>query len=91
MNDRMRARGRSAIYSMAGIYFLYTAYQIFRDRAMSSGGEFVLLLVIAAAFLLLGIGFIWFGLYSMNKIRKEDRKAAEERKALEEKEGKEAN
>ena len=79
MNDRMRARGRSAIYSMAGIYFLYTAYQLFKDRATNTGSDYVLFLVIAAGFLLLGIGFIVFGLYSMNKIRKEDRKALEEK------------
>ena len=79
MNDRMRARGRSAIYAMAGVYFLYTAYQIFRDRAMSSGTDYVLLLIWAAVFVLLGIGFIGFGLYNMNKLRKEDRKALEEK------------
>ena len=91
MNDRMRTRGRSAIYSMAGIYFLYTAYQLFKDRSFNTGSDYVLFLVIAAAFLLLGLGFIGFGLYSMNKIRKEDRKVLEDRKALEEKDRKEAN
>ncbi|MCI8635164.1 MAG: hypothetical protein HFJ05_06150 [Eubacterium sp.] len=79
MNDRMRTRGRSAIYSMAGIYFLYTAYQLFKDRDMNTGSEYVLLLVIAAAFLLLGIGFIVFGLRTMSKIRKEDRQALEKK------------
>ena len=79
MNDRLRTRGRSAIYSMAGIYFLYTAYQLFKDRDMNTGSEYVLLLVIAAAFLLLGIGFIVFGLRTMSKIRKEDRQALEKK------------
>lgn len=79
MNDRMRTRGRSAIYSMAGIYFMYTAYQLFKDRDMNTGSEYVLLLVIAAAFLLLGIGFIVFGLRTMSKIRKEDRQALEKK------------
>ena len=79
MNDRMRTRGRRAIYSMAGIYFLYTAYQLFKDRDMNTGSEYVLLLVIAAAFLLLGIGFIVFGLRTMSKIRKEDRQALEKK------------
>ncbi len=79
MNDRMRTRGRSAIYSMAGIYFLYTAYQLFKDRDMNTGSEYVLFLVIAAAFLLLGIGFIVFGLRTMSKIRKEDRQALEKK------------
>ena len=79
MNDRMRTRGRSAIYSMAGIYFLYTAYQLFKDRDMNTGSDYVLLLVIAAAFLLLGIGFIVFGLRTMSNIRKEDRQALEKK------------
>ncbi len=79
MNDRMRARGRSAIYPMAGVYFIYTAYQLFKDRATNTGGEYVLFLLIAAAFFLVGIGFIGFGLYTMNKIRKEDRKALEKK------------
>ena len=79
MNDRMRTRGRSAIYSLAGIYFLYTAYQLFKDRDMNTGSEYVLFLVIAAAFLLLGIGFIVFGLRTMSKIRKEDRQALEKK------------
>ena len=62
MNDRMRARGRSAIYPMAGIYFIYTAYQLFKDRATNTGGEYVLFLLIAAAFfwlvlVLSGLGF----------------------------------
>lgn len=79
MNDRMRARGRSGIYAMAGIYFLYTAYQLFKDRIFNTGSDYVLFLVIAAAFFLLGIGFIGFGLYNMNKIRKEDQKALEKK------------
>ncbi len=79
MNDRMRSRGRSAIYTMAGMYFIYTAYQLFKERATNTGFDYILFLVIAAAFLLLGIGFIWFGLYKMNKIRKEDSKALEKK------------
>ncbi len=79
MNDRMRSRGRSAVYTMAGFYFIYTAYQLFKDRAGNTGSDYVLFLVIAAAFLLLGIGFIGFGMYNMNKIRKEDRKALEQK------------
>ena len=79
MNDRMRNRGRSAIYTMAGIYFLYTAYQLFKDRELNTGSNYVLFLVIAAAFLLLGIGFVVVGLRAMNKLRKEDRKALEEK------------
>lgn len=82
MNNRMRSKGRSAVYAMAGIYFIYTAYQLFRDRATNTGSDYVLFLVIAAAFLLLGIGFIGFGLYNMSKIRKEEREALEQKENM---------
>lgn len=81
MNDRIRTRGRSTIYSMAGIYFLYTAYQLFKDRATNTGSDYVLFLLISAGFLLLGIAFIVFGLRIMYKSQKEDKKALEEKES----------
>ena len=52
MNENAKSKGRSAIYGMAGFYLLYTAYQIFQNRAESSGVEYVLILIGAAAFVL---------------------------------------
>ena len=51
MNERVKTNLRSAIYEMGGIYLLYLAYQMFRNKEESAGGEY--LAVIAAI-----IGFL---------------------------------
>ena len=84
MNDRIRNKGRSAVYAMAGFYLLYLAYEVFKNRADNAGTEQILLLLSAAAFVLIGAGLIGFGLYNMQKVRKQERKALEEQSSREE-------
>lgn len=84
MNERIRSNMRSAIYELGGIYLLYLAYQMFQNRAESSGGEYVTVLAAAAAFLIIGIGMISFGFYILYKVRKQDMQAKESGEAAEE-------
>ena len=77
MNERIKTNMRSAIYELGGIYLLYLAYQMFQNRAESAGGEYVTVLAAAAAFLVIGVGMICFGFYTMYKVRKQDRQARE--------------
>ena len=71
MNQNMKNRGRSAIYMMAGVYLVYMAYQIFKNRADSAGGEYIAVMLGAAAFLIIGAGMIGLGFYMFYKIGKE--------------------
>lgn len=71
MSDNARNKGRSAIYAMAGFYLIYMAYQIFKNRADSAGGEYVAVMIAAVAFALVGGAMILFGLYNFYKIGKE--------------------
>ncbi len=84
MNQNMKSRGRSVIYAMAGFYLVYMAYQVFKNRADSSGGEYVAVMIGAAAFLVIGAGLIGFGLYMFYKIGKEMHGAVEKTSLTEE-------
>lgn len=84
MNQNMKSKGRSVIYAMAGVYLLYMAYQVWRNRAESSGGEYVAVMLGAAAFLVIGAGLIGFGLYMFYKIGKEMHGTAEKPSLTEE-------
>lgn len=84
MNQNMKNRGRSAIYIMAGVYLIYIAYQVFKNRADSAGGEFAAVMLGAAAFLIIGAGMIGFGLYMFYKIGKEIHGAEEKQPVAEE-------
>lgn len=79
MGDNMKERGRAAIYSMAGIYLLYLAWQMFVGRAESTGGEYTLVWIGIGAFLVLGAGLIIFGFRIMKKNRLEDKNGAIDR------------
>lgn len=71
MNDeRKKEKARAAIYSMTGVYLLYTAYQIFTSRMDSVGNEYVLMLIFSVLFLIFGIGLIVFSIYMMKKNEK---------------------
>lgn len=72
MGDRAREKGRAAIYSMAGIYLLYLAYCMFRDRADSAGGEYTLIMAAMAAFVVIGIGLIGFSLKMLKDIHQKE-------------------
>lgn len=84
MNQNMKSRGRSAIYMMAGVYLIYLAYQVFKNRADSAGGEYVAVMLGAVAFLIIGAGMIGLGFYMFYKIGKEIHGGAEQRSLPEE-------
>ena len=79
MGDNMKEKGRAAIYSMAGIYLLYLAWQMFSGRAGSTGGEYILVWIGIGAFLVLGAGLIIFSFRIMKKNRLEDKNGAIDR------------
>ena len=72
-NDKLRA----GIYSMAAIYLLYTAMQLYKEVGN----------VIAAAFFVIAaIGMIVFAFKIAKKVTEEEKKLAEESKEAEAKE-----
>lgn len=84
MSNSMKNRGRGALYAMAGFYLVYMAYQVFKNRADSSGGEYIAVMIGAAAFLIIGVGLMGFGLYMFYKIGKEQHEAARKTHSAEE-------
>lgn len=70
MNQNMKNKGRSVIYMMAGFYLVYIAYQVFKNRADSAGGEFAAVMLGAAAFFVIGIGMMGFGFFMFYKTGK---------------------
>ncbi len=80
MNNNMRNKGRSAIYMMAGFYLIYMAYQVFKNRAESAGGEYIAVMAGAAAFFLIGAGMMGFSWYLFYKTGKEMHEALEQKK-----------
>lgn len=84
MSERAKGKGRSVIYSMAGVYLFYLAYEIVKNRAESAGIQQVLLLLGAAAFVLIGAGLVGFGFYNTYKIRQQEREALNEQAAQQE-------
>lgn len=73
MNDDKRRKGRSVIYSLAGIYLLYLAYGIFGGLSDLSGGEKTLLTVIMVLFAVLGVGMIAYSLRAVKRDRDRNR------------------
>lgn len=62
-----KEKGRAVIYEMAGIYLLVKAVNLFQNRAQSSGGEYGLILVFIALFIIAGIALIGAGMYIVKK------------------------
>lgn len=82
MNQNIKNKGRSAIYMMAGVYLVYIAYQVFKNRADSAGGEYVAVMLGAVAFFVIGAGMIGFGFYMFYKTGKEMNEAAPKQGAV---------
>ena len=51
MSEKVRNRGRMAIYSMAGFYLLYMAYKLSSGLPDSSGNTKILMIVFMVFFL----------------------------------------
>lgn len=63
MNDKARA----AVYTLAGVYLLYMAYQVFGLRMDNGGNDYTLMLIFSIIFMVFGIGLIAFAIYMMKK------------------------
>lgn len=70
-----KEKGRAAIYEMAGVYLLFNAVNIYKNRAESTGGEYILICIFIAFFIIVGLGMIGLGLYIL---RRKPKDAAQE-------------
>lgn len=60
--EAWKDKGRMAIYSLAGVYLLYLAYEMFRAISSSAGSEKVIMIVFSVLFAVIGAGAIlWSG------------------------------
>lgn len=67
----MKDKRRIAIYSMAGVYLLFLAVSMFKNRLNSVGNEYTFLMIFTIAFGVIGIGAIGYGFYAAVKQVKE--------------------
>jgi hypothetical protein len=62
-------KARPAIYTMAGIYLLTLAYEMFQQLS-DAGSEKIIMIVFMVFFVIAGIGIAAFGIRSMWKNNK---------------------
>lgn len=67
----MKDKRRIAIYSMAGVYLIFLAASMFKNRLNSTGNEYTFLMIFIIAFGVIGIGAIGYGFYATVKQAKE--------------------
>lgn len=75
MSDRARNRGRMAIYSMAGIYLLFMAYNLVKELPYTSGNQRILSIVFILFFGIVGGGMVVLSLiqgYKMSQPQQEE-------------------
>lgn len=75
MSDRAKAKGRMALYSMAGVYLLWQAYYLFKGLPRCEGSELIIMTIATIAFVLIGGVMVIVGVYKGSKLLKEDREA----------------
>lgn len=68
---RMKDKRRLAIYSLAGVYLLFLAVNMFKNRLNSTGSEYTFLIIFIIAFSVIGTGAIGYSFYAMAKQAKE--------------------
>lgn len=67
----MKDKRRIAIFSMAGVYLIFLAVSMFKNRLNSAGNEYTFLMIFIIAFGAIGVGAIGYGFYSIVKQSKE--------------------
>lgn len=67
----MKDKRRIAIYSMAGVYLLFLAVSMFKNRLSSTGAEYSVLMIFIVAFVIIGVSAIGYSYYAMIKQAKE--------------------
>jgi hypothetical protein len=66
MRNRKEA-GRGTIYAMAGIYICITAYNMYVNKAASTGNEGILVFICSILFAIAGAGLVVVGGYMIYK------------------------
>ena len=72
-----REKVRAAIYSMAAFYMLYTALQIFNERATWDAGKETLMFGAIAFFVIAAIGLIIFAIKLAMLVTKKEKEEHE--------------
>ena len=75
MSDKARNKGRMAIYSMAGIYLLFMAYNLVKELPYTSGNQKILSIVFIIFFGIVGGGMVVLSLiqgYKLSKPQQEE-------------------
>lgn len=70
MSEGARNKARMAVYSMAGFYLVYLAYNMFRDLNTTTGNDRVLMIVFMIFFAVVGVGMMVMGIvkgYQLSK------------------------
>lgn len=70
MSDKARNKGRMAIYSMAGIYLLFMAYNLVKELPYTSGNQKILSIVFIIFFGIVGGGMVVLSLIQGYKLSK---------------------
>lgn len=88
MNENARNKGRMAIYSMAGVYLLFMAYNLVKELPYSSGNQKTLSIVFIIFFGVVGAAMVIMGVVKGYKLSQASgmNSALEEKEAPEEKE-----
>ena len=73
----MREKGRAAVYTMAGVYLLVMAYNLWDKLPQSGASESLMMAVFAIVFVVAGLGMAGFGLFLMHAFYKRAKKKAE--------------
>lgn len=76
MSENARNKGRMAIYSMAGVYLLFMAYNLIKELPYSSGNQKILSIVFVIFFGVVGAGMVIMGLVQGYKLSSPSNAAA---------------
>lgn len=58
----MRDKGRAAIYTLAAVYLIYLAYEVFRARMANGGEDYIWMIVFSIFFAAIGIALLVFSI-----------------------------
>ena len=71
-------KARLGIYTLAGIYVLFMAWNMWKNIGASTGNEYYVVLAASIAFLVIGLGIIIACTYKLFKIQDREWKNAKE-------------
>ena len=81
-------KARLAIYTMAGVYLLFLAYNMFSNLSESTGAEYYIVIAACIAFLILGISAIVVCMYKLFKVQDKEYKESKKNEIEDKVEGK---